>query len=77
MNSTMATAFAVGSGVDPSALRITIQLIAMGVILMVFAWVITQIFHAYQSNRATVADAVGSSLKATVILCLLVTVVFW
>lgn len=77
MNSSMATAFEVGSGVDPSALRVTIQLIALGVILIVFAWVISQIFSAYQSNRATVAEAVTSSLKSTVILCLLVTVIFW
>lgn len=77
MNSTMATAFEVGSGVNPSALKVTIQLIAMGVILLVFAWVIVQIFVAYQNNRATVSEAVGSTLKAAVILCLLVTVVFW
>lgn len=77
MNSSMATAFEVGSGVNPGALKVTIQLIAMGVILLVFAWVIVQIFSAYQSNRATVADAVSSTLKAAVILCLLVTVVLW
>jgi integrating conjugative element protein (TIGR03758 family) len=77
MNSSMATAFEVGSGVDPSLLKVTIQLIATGVVLIVFAWVMVQIFAAYQSNRATVSEAVTSSLKATVILCLLVTVVFW
>ena len=77
MNPSMAEAFEVGSGVAPSALKTMIQLIALGVILIVFAWVITQIFYAYQSNRATVGEAVGSSVKATVILCLLVTVVFW
>lgn len=77
MNASMATAFEVGSGVDPSALRISIQLIAMGVIFLVFAWVMSQIFSAYQSDRATVSEAVTSSLKATVILCLLVTVLFW
>jgi integrating conjugative element protein (TIGR03758 family) len=77
MNSSMATAFEVGSGVDPGALKVSIQLIAAGVILIVFAWVLVQIFTAYQSNQATVSEAVGSSLKATVILCLLVTVVFW
>ena len=49
----------------------------MGVIFLVFAWVMSQIFSAYQSDRATVSEAVTSSLKATVILCLLVTVIFW
>lgn len=77
MNATMASAFEAGSGVNPSVLKVTIQLIATGVILLVFAWVLFQIFTAYQNNRATVAEAVTSSLKATVILCLLVTVVFW
>lgn len=77
MNTVMAAAFEVGSGVDPALLKTTIQLIAMGVILLVFAWVMSQIFSAYQSNRATVSEAVTSSIKATVILCLLVTVVFW
>ena len=77
MNSTMATAFEVGSGVNPSALKVSIQLIAIGVSVMVFVWVLMQIFNAYQSNRATVADAVGGSIKAVVILCLLVTVVLW
>jgi integrating conjugative element protein (TIGR03758 family) len=77
MNSTMAAAFEVGSGMNPSALKVTIQLIAMGVILIVFAWVITQVFAAYQANRATASDVVGSFVKATVIFCLLATVVFW
>ncbi|PKO78267.1 MAG: hypothetical protein CVU21_04140 [Betaproteobacteria bacterium HGW-Betaproteobacteria-15] len=77
MNASMATAFEVGSGVAPTALRSTIQLIALGVSLTVFAWVIAQIFSAYQNNRATVAQAVTGSLKSTVILCLLVTVIFW
>ncbi|MDP1895251.1 MAG: DUF3262 family protein [Hydrogenophaga sp.] len=77
MNPTMATAFEMGSGVDPCALRVSIQLIAMGVIFLVFAWVMSLIVSAYQSDRATVSEAVTSSLKATVILCLLVTVIFW
>ena len=77
MNASMAAAFEAGSGVDPSALRISIQLIVMGVIFLVFAWVMSQIFSAYRSDRATVSEAVTSSLKATVILCLLVTVIFW
>lgn len=77
MNASMAAAFEAGSGVDPSALRISIQLIVMGVIFLVFAWVMSQIFSAYRSDRATVSEAVTSSLKATVILCLLVTVLFW
>ena len=77
MNTSMSTAFEVGSGVNPSALKVTIQLIATGVILIVFAWVMLQIFAAYQSSRVTAAEAAGSSIKASVILCLLVTVVFW
>lgn len=77
MDSSMATAFQVGSGVNPSLMKGTLQLIAMGVILTIFAWVIFQLFTAYQVGRATVPEMVMGSIKATVIFCLLATVVFW
>jgi integrating conjugative element protein (TIGR03758 family) len=77
MDSSMAAAFQVGSGVNPGLMKAMLQLIAMGVILTIFAWVIYQLFTAYQADRATVPEMVMGSIKATVIFCLLATVVFW
>lgn len=76
MDPTMSAAFEVGSGVSPTALRSTVQLIASGVILMVFAWAMLAIFNAYKEERATLAGATWAALKVVVILGVLFFAVF-
>lgn len=76
MSEVLRSAFEQGSGVDPRAFRLMVQLLATGVIVMVFAWVNLQIFQSYRNDRCTAADAIWSSLKATAILSTLFVVVF-
>lgn len=76
MDPTMSAAFEAGSGVSPTALRTTVQLIASGVILMVFAWAMLAIFNAYKDERASLMSATWSALKVTVILSILFFAVF-
>ena len=76
MSPDMGAAFTLGSGVDPGTLRLMLQLIATGVIVLVFAWINLQIFQSYKSDRVSTADAIWGSLKATVILSMLFVVIF-
>lgn len=76
MDPTMSAAFEAGSGVSPTALKASIQLIASGVILLVFAWAMLAIFNAYKEERTTPATAIWTALKLMVILALLFFAVF-
>lgn len=76
MDPTMSAAFEAGSGVSPTALKASVQLIASGVILLVFAWAMLAIFNAYKEERATAATAAWTALKLMVILALLFFAVF-
>lgn len=76
MDPTMSLAFEAGSGVSPTALRTTVQLIASGVILLVFAWAMLAIFNAYKEERASLMSATWSALKVMVILAFLFFAVF-
>ncbi|MFN3493253.1 MAG: DUF3262 family protein [Hydrogenophaga sp.] len=76
MSPEMGSAFTLGSGVDPDALRRTLQLLATGVIVLIFAWINLQIFQSFKSDRASTAEATWGSLKATAILCLLLGVIW-
>ena len=76
MDPTMSLAFEAVSGVSPTALRTTVQLIASGVILLVFAWAMLGIFNAYKEERASLMSATWSALKVMVILAVLFFAVF-
>lgn len=76
MDPTMSLAFEAGSGVSPTALRTTVQLIASGVILLVFAWAMLAIFNAYKEERADLLSATWAALKVFVILAVLFFAVF-
>jgi integrating conjugative element protein (TIGR03758 family) len=68
MNDAMRQGFLSGSGVDPETLRLTIQMIACGVILLVFAYCIQQIFVAYSNERIDTSQAIWNTIKLAVVM---------
>ena len=68
MNSSMRQGFLNGSGVDPDTLRITIQMIASGVLLILFAWFVQQIFVAYSNNQIDAGQAIGNTIKVAIVI---------
>lgn len=76
MDPTMSAAFEAGSGVSPTALKLTVQLIASGVILMVFAWAMLGIFNAFKDERASLATVTWTALKLMAILAVLFFALF-
>ncbi len=71
MNSEMAAGFAAGSGVSAHVLKVMVTTVASGVILLVFAWFVHQIFIAHKDERLSAAEAFWGGTKATVILIVL------
>jgi integrating conjugative element protein (TIGR03758 family) len=76
MNADMNTGFSTGSGLDPGLMHVSVQTIATGVIFLIFGWVVLQITVAYSREDITAAQAMQASLKATVVLTILIAMVF-
>lgn len=76
MDAAMSTGFTAGSGMDPLTMKVMLDTIASGVLLLIFAWLIVQIIRSYKDGTVEVADATWNSIKAAVIFSLLFYFVF-
>ncbi len=77
MNSDMALGFAAGSGVDPQTMKVVVMTIATGVIFTVFTWIVLQLMVAYKDERLEAAEAFWGGVKATVILIVVLTFIYF
>lgn len=76
MNPSMRQGFLTGSGVDPDTLRVTIQMLATGVLLIIAAWLIHQIFVAYSNARIDTGQAVINTIKVAIVISFLFAAIF-
>ncbi len=67
MNPTMRDAFAAGSGVDPLALKATLTLIAVGVILVVCTWIVLQLIDAYRDEQIKTEEVALGVVKLLIL----------
>jgi len=73
MNSQMAAGFQAGSGVPPSAMKLVVMSISAGVILVIFAWIVTRLIDGYRNDEISAAEIAKTSVLAVIALCTLFT----
>lgn len=76
MNSDMSDGFRVGSGVDPANLKLILSLIGSGVILLVFAALVLQLFNSYSDGKLTSSEAIWGGIKLLALLGVIFVAVF-
>ena len=67
MNPAMRDAFRTGSGVDPLNLKLTLTLIAVGVILVVCTWIVLQLIDAYRDEQIRSEEVVLGLVKLVIL----------
>lgn len=72
MNQVMREAFQAGSGIDPASVRLTLTLIAAGVLFAVCAWIALQLLDAMNQEEISARQALLGMVKTGVLaaLCL-------
>lgn len=71
-----ASLFAAGAGLNAQTLALMLQLIGASVTLLVFAWVIRQIFVAYGNQEIGASAAIVAAFKAVAVLIFVLTAIF-
>ena len=67
MNPAMRDAFRTGSGVDPLNLKLTLPLIAVGVILVVCTWIVVQLIDAYRDEQIRSEEVVLGLVRLVIL----------
>lgn len=75
MNETMRAAFTTGSGVAPDALKGTLTVICISVVLLICAWVAAQLLNAWQSEEIGTGEMALGLAKTLVLAALLTWVI--
>lgn len=75
LGGSMRDAFASGSGVDPSHLKLILAIATVALVAMFFGWLVMVTFDNYRQGELTKEEAVGASIKLAVLFSLIVWVV--
>lgn len=67
MNPAMRDAFRTGSGVDPLNLKLTLTLIAVGVILVDCTWIVVQLIDAYRDEQIRSEEVVLGLVRLVIL----------
>lgn len=69
MHAALAAGFQTGSGVDPATVKLVLLCICAGVVLLVGAWMVSQLVEAYRGEQIGAAEtAMGTVCAVTVLL---------
>jgi integrating conjugative element protein (TIGR03758 family) len=69
MHTALSAGFLAGSGVDPATLKLVLLCICVAVVLLVGAWMVSQLVEAYRGEQVGAAEiAMGTGCAVTVLL---------
>mgnify|MGYP001596740442 FL=1 len=74
MNTDMAQAFKTGAGIDPTAMKTGLMVIAVGVVLVVAAWIVLKLMDAHAHGELESPDMVKGGIALLILVGLSVYV---
>ena len=70
----IANAFASGSGVQASTMKVTLTLMAVALAITFFSWVLSVLFDNYREGQLEQEEVFAATIKLFLLLCFLVWV---
>jgi integrating conjugative element protein (TIGR03758 family) len=77
MDATMANAFAAGSGIDPSDMKVAILTLTGAGLALLLAWIVTRLWHAYQDEHISSGEMVAETVTLVVIVMAVIAFLGW
>lgn len=73
LGSSMREAFAAGSGVDPSTMKVVLTIITVAAVVLFFAWLVMTALDNYREGQLKQEEVIWACLK----LVLLLSLILW
>ena len=70
----IANAFASGSGIQASTMKVTLTLIAVALVITFFSWILSVLFDNYRDGQLKQEEVFAATIKLFLLLCFFVWV---